>query len=68
MRCAVVLEFDNGEGSVAKRVEVMHAVSQAHRNQTPGDLGSVTRRGQVFVQFCATGLRSRADRTFLRLA
>ena len=23
MRCAIVLEFDNGDGSVVKRVEVM---------------------------------------------
>jgi hypothetical protein len=38
MRCAIVLEFDNGDGSVGKRVEVM----RFHRpveDQTPGDVG-----------------------------
>jgi hypothetical protein len=38
MRCTIVLEFDNGDGSVGKRVEVM----RFHRpveDQTPGDVG-----------------------------
>ncbi|CAN7799154.1 ISKra4 family transposase [Paraburkholderia hospita] len=38
MRCTIVLEFDNGDGSVVKRVEVM----RLHRpidDQTPGDVG-----------------------------
>jgi len=38
MRCTIVLEFDNGDGGVGKRVEVM----RFHRpveDQTPGDVG-----------------------------
>ncbi|MFM0306578.1 ISKra4 family transposase [Paraburkholderia sp. RL17-383-BIF-A] len=38
MRCTIALEFDNGDGSVVKRVEVM----RLHRpidDQTPGDVG-----------------------------
>ena len=38
MRCTIVLEVDNGDGSVVKRVEVM----RFHRpieDQTPGDVG-----------------------------
>jgi hypothetical protein len=38
MRCTIVLEFENGDESLAKRVEIM----RFHRpieDQTPGDVG-----------------------------
>jgi len=38
MRCTIVLEFDNGDGSVVKRVEVM-GVHRPVEDQTPGDVG-----------------------------
>jgi hypothetical protein len=67
MRCTIVLEFDNGDGSVVKRVEIMR-LHMAIENQPPGDVGSVTRRRQVIAQLCAAGVCCRADRTFLRIA
>jgi hypothetical protein len=38
MRCTIVLEFDNGDGSVVKRVEVMR-FHRPTEDQTPGDVG-----------------------------
>jgi hypothetical protein len=38
MRCTIVLEFDNGDGSVGKRVEVMRFYKTVE-DQTPGDVG-----------------------------
>jgi hypothetical protein len=38
MRCTIVLEFDNGDGSVVKRVEVM-GFHRPVEDQTPGDVG-----------------------------
>lgn len=43
MRCTIVLEFDDGSGTVAKRVEVM----QFHRvdhSQASGDVGLSLRK------------------------
>ncbi|SAL84889.1 hypothetical protein AWB68_07479 [Caballeronia choica] len=51
MRCTIVLEFDNGDGSVVKRVEVMR-LHRATENQTPGDQTGA----------CQTVQRVRADR------
>lgn len=38
MRCTIVLDFDNGDGRVVKRVEVMR-FHRAVEEQTPGDVG-----------------------------
>jgi hypothetical protein len=38
MRCTIVLEFDNGDGNVAKRVEVMR-FHRAAGEETTGDVG-----------------------------
>jgi hypothetical protein len=38
MRCTIVLEFDNGDGSVVKRVEVRR-FHRPTEDQTPGDVG-----------------------------
>jgi hypothetical protein len=38
MRCTIVLQFDNGDGSMAKRVELIR-FHRAVEEQTPGDVG-----------------------------
>jgi len=38
MRCTIVLEFDNGDGTVVKRAEVMR-FHRAAGEQAPGDVG-----------------------------
>ncbi len=38
MRYTIVLEFDSGDGSVVKRVEVMR-FHRSIEDQTPGDVG-----------------------------
>ena len=48
MRCTIVLGFDNGDGSMVKRVEVM----RFHRpieDQTPGDVGLSLAEGKSMV-------------------
>jgi hypothetical protein len=67
MRCTIVLEFDNGDGSVVKRVEVMR-FHRPTEDQTPGDVGLSLAEGKSFAQLCAAGVRCRADRTVLRVA
>jgi hypothetical protein len=48
MRCTFVLEFDDGDGSVVKRVEVMR-LHRATENQTPGDVGLSLAEGKSLV-------------------
>jgi hypothetical protein len=45
MRCTIVLEFDNGDGSVRKRVEVMRFHGSVG-DQTPGDVGRSLAKGK----------------------
>lgn len=61
MRCTIVLEFDNGDGSVVKRVEVM----RLHRpidDQTPGDVGLSLSEGSLCSIVCSrSSLSSRSN-------
>ncbi|MBN3831916.1 hypothetical protein [Burkholderia sp. Ac-20344] len=45
MRCTIVLEFDNGDGSVVKRAEVMR-FHRAAGEQAPGDVGLTLAEGK----------------------
>jgi hypothetical protein len=66
VRCTIVLEFDNGGGSVVKRVEVMW-FHRSTEDQTPGDVGLSLAEGksllncvqqefvvEQFERFCAS--------------
>lgn len=66
MRCTIVLEFDNGDGSVVKRAEVMR-FHRATGEQAPGDVGLSLAEGKSLLN-CAATVRCRADRTVLRVA
>lgn len=48
MRCTIVLEFDDGDGTVAKRVEVMR-LHRATENPTSGDVGLSLAEGKSLV-------------------
>ena len=67
MRCTIVLEFDNGDGSVVKRVEVMRWHGPID-DQTPGDVGLSLSEGKSLLNCVQQEFVCRANRTFLRLA
>ncbi|QCP50286.1 ISKra4 family transposase [Trinickia violacea] len=48
MRCTIVLEFDDGDGSAVKRVEVMR-LHRAAENPTSGDVGLSLAEGKSLV-------------------
>lgn len=68
MRCTIALEFDNGDGSVVKRVEVM----RLHRpidDQTPGDVGLSLSEGKSLLNCVQQEfVVEQIERFFLRLA
>jgi hypothetical protein len=48
MRCTIVLEFDDGDGTVGKRVEVMR-LHRGAENPTSGDVGLSLAEGKSVV-------------------
>ena len=56
MRCTIVLEFDNGDGRVAKRVEVTRLHGPID-DQTPGDVGLSLSEGRSLLNCVQQGDR-----------